>query len=263
MPLVDVATLLRVADRAAYQYGQILDVMAAISLQGTAYFWETISATDDVDVEIPCEKPYWEVDDDFDESTAIWGTRLGLIVSGMIAHFNRVVSGAVLQVGGWDGYLTDNDERVSYYFAQLYAATGRGYMLATNVFSEGDDEFGNVVVAAGPSITFTDGMNYGNGSALNPADGDYYAATQLRVVVTTMGATDLDLRLTVKDINDNLTTIDVTVPSGSAPGAVVNIGTAADRFLDVTGVDFVPAGDQGTLGDDVDIKNLKERQVVL
>ena len=261
MPLVDTTTLLRVADRAAYQYEQIFDVSAVISAQGTAYYWETISATDDVDVEVPCEGPYELVDDDLDTDEMVKGTQLGNIVHGMEAHFTRKVSGVPLQVGGWDGYLTSEDERVSYYFNLLYNATKGTTMLANNVFSEGDDEFAEIEIIAGPAIDFTDGVNYGTGAATNKADGSNYAATQLRVVVTSMGATDIDLRLSVKDTNNNPTTIDVTVPGGSAPGTIVSVGTASDRFLDVTGAAF--NGDTGTVGDVVTVRNLKERQIAL
>lgn len=262
MPLVDTTTLLRVADRAAYQYGQLKATCAAIQQQGTAYYTETITATDDPDVEIPCLQPYEEVDEDLKIEEAIKGTYLGLIVSGMIAHFNRRdANGDLLQVGGWDGYLTTKSERVSQYFGELFSTTGRGNMLAVNVFSEGDDTFADVSVIAGPNVVFVDGVNYGNGSALNPANGTYFAATQLRVVVVTKGATDLDLRLYVKDVNDNPATIDVTVPGGSAPGAVIQVGSASDRFLDVTGAGF--NGSAGNTGDAVKIKNLKERQIAL
>jgi hypothetical protein len=264
VPLVDVPTLLRVADRAAYQYGQMKALSATIEARGTAYYWETITATEDPDVEIPCLSRYKAVDDDLEPIRILTGTMLGGIVWGMDSHFSRKDSnGDALQLGGWDGYLQAKDERVSQYFAEMYYGTKGSYMLAVHVFSEGDDEFADVGVAAGPTIVFTDGVNYGNGSGVNPANGSYFAATQLRVVVATMGATDLDLRLTVKDVSNNLTTIDVTVPGGSVPGTVVNVGTAADRFLDVTAVDFKPAGNQGTVGDSVTVRNLKERVIAL
>jgi len=264
MSLIDVTTLLRVADRAAYQYGQMKDMSSAIQAQGTAYYWETITATDDPDVEIPTLKPYEAVDNDLSPTQIVCGTLLGNIISGMEGHFSRKDSnGDPLQLGGWDGYLQAKDERVSQYFAELYRATKVSYMFAVHVFSEGDDKFADVSVAAGPTIVFTDGINYGNGSGTNPANGSYFAATQLRIVVGTMGAADLDLRLAVKDVNDNPTTIDVTVPAGSAPGDSISVGTSSDRFLDVTGASFVPAGSTGTVGDVVEVRNLKERQIVL
>jgi hypothetical protein len=135
-------------------------------------------------------------------------------------------------------------------------------MLAINVFSEDDDVFATAEVIAGPTISFTDGINYGDGAATNPANGTYFAATQLKAVVTSaIGAANLDLRLSVKDVNDQPTTIDVTIPSGSIVGTEVDIGGVSDRFLDVTNIDFVPAGSTGTIGDEVQILNKKERQV--
>ena len=265
MPLVDTATLLRVADRAAYQYGQLKTVFGAISQEGLGYYFDTVTATDDPDVEIPTEPVYEEVDDDLEPGFAAkYGTRLPGVIGGMDAHFvRRDANGNYLQVGGWDGYLYDNDVRVSQYFGELYFAVIGRYMHAVNVFSEGDDEFAELEVVSGPSVQFTDGINYGNGAVTNPADGSNFAATQLKVEVVTMGGTDLDLRLSVKDVNDNPTTIDVTVPGGSAPGAVVNVGGTSDRFLDVIGAGFVPAGSTGTVGDTVKVKNLKERQIQL
>jgi hypothetical protein len=265
MPLINKAVLLDVADRAAYQYQQIDTVMAAIRAVGGGLFFDLVSATEDPDVEIPCDASYHEVDQDLQTALAVKaGTRLANIVFAMDAHFNRLDgSGQPLQAGGWDGFLHDEDERVSYYFARLYYDVKGYYMLANNVFSESVNQFARVQVAAGPSITFTDGINYGDGSDQNPANGTYYAATQLKVVVTTMGVSNLDLRLSVKDKNNNPTTVDVTVPGGSSGGAVVNIGSSLDRFLDVTGVIFKPSGSTGTVGDDVRVYNLKERQIAL
>jgi hypothetical protein len=266
MPLVDTATLLRVADRAAYQYGQIKATCAVISAPGLEYYWETVTATDDPDVELPTLANYEATDRDFSPAqAAVRGTFLPCILGGMDAHFDGAYpnGGVVLQPGGWDGYLTAKNVRVSQYFAELFFACKGSYMIANNVFSEGNDQFARAQVAAGPVVVFTDGINYGNGSAFNPANGTFFAATQLRVVVTVKGAVNLDLRLSVKDINDMPTTIDVTVPAGSAPGTVVAVGTSADRFLDVIGIGFVPAGSKGTAGDDVTVRNLKERQIQL
>jgi hypothetical protein len=78
-----------------------------------------------------------------------------------------------------------------------------------------------------------------------------------------MGGANLDLRLTVKDINNLPTTIDVTIPGGSAPGAEVTIGGTSNRFLDVTNIIFKPLGSTGTLGDTIKIRNIKERTIAL
>lgn len=265
MALIDTATLLAVADRAAYQFGQLQAACAVIQAEGNGFYFDLVSATEDPDVEIPLDGVYNAVDEDLQVGFMVkYGTQLPNVIGGMNAHFNRPgPSGVPLQTGGWDGYLTSNNERVSYYFAQLFFATQGYYMLANNVFSESANQFARLQVAAGPVLTFTDGVNYGTGAAANPANGTFYAATQLKVVVTSMGATQLDVRLSVKDINNNPTTIDVTIPGGSTPGTVIPVGSTADRFLDVTAAIFKPAGSTGTVGDDMNVMNLKERQIVL
>lgn len=259
VPLIDTTSLLRIADRAAYQYSQIDAVCTAIQATGVEKYFTTVSNTGDPDVEIPCGGPFYEVDSDFSTvRAATFGTLLPSIVYGMEGHFDRV-----FQVGGWDGYLNDNNKRVSYYFARLYYDCKKTYMLANNVFSESSDQFARIQVAAGPTMVFTDGVNYGTGADSNPANGTFYAATQLKIVVTTMGVINVDIRLSVKDVNNNPTTIDVTVPGGSASGAVINVGSSANRYLDVIGASFVPSGTTGTVGDDLKVMNLKERQIAL
>jgi hypothetical protein len=268
MALIDTTTLLQIADRAARQYQYLADAFDALSAEGGGFYFDIVTATDDADVEVPLERGYEFVDDTLVSEGAPFaaknGTRLVTIIGDMDNHFNRRdSSGAPLQQGGWDGYLASEDERVSDYFNQLYFAVRRQYMLAINVFSEGDDLFGSGELIAGPGITFTDGLNYGTGSDLNPANGNNFAGTQLKAVVDTMGATDLDLRLSVKDLNNNPTTIDVTIPGSSAPGTEISVGGTSDRFLDLIGMGFVPAGSNGTLGDVIEIRNLKERQIAL
>lgn len=268
MALIDTASLLQIADRAAKQYEFIVEAFEALSVEGTAYYFDIVSATNDPDIEIPTARDYHMVDETLVDEGAPFavrhGTRMSSIIGAMNRHFStRDDTGAPLQLGGWDGYLADNDIRVSDYFAQFYYATQRSYMLAINVFSEGDDLFGTGEVIGGPAITFTDGINYGTGSDLNPANGSNFAGTQLRAVVTSMGATDLDLRLSVKDLNNNPTTIDVTIPGSTAPGTSISIGTTSDRFLDLIGIGFVPAGSMGTVGDEIEIRNLKERTISL
>ena len=265
MSLIDSTTLLRVADRAAYQYGQIKANLAAITQVGLGYYWTTVTATEDADVEIPLQAPYYGVDNDFLVANVVrWGTNLPDIVGAMEAHFVRSNgSGGVLQLGGWDGYLMAHNARVSQYFGELFFVCHGFYMLAVDVFSESVDDFATAARIAGPAIAFTDGVSYGNGSTTNPANGTYFAATQLKVYVVAMGGANLDLRLSVKDVNNNPTTIDVTVPGGSPPATEIPIGTSANRFLDVTNITLVPAGSAGTLGDNIKVQNLKERQIAL
>jgi hypothetical protein len=205
------------------------------------------------------------VDNDFSIGDVIkWGIKLPDVIWAMENHFNRSNgSGGVLQQGGWDGYLMSHNDRVSQYFGELFFIIHGNYMLAVNVFSESVDDMATAVRNATPAITFTDGVSYGNGAVTNPANGTYFAASQLKVYVVAMGGANLDLRLSVKDVNNNLTTIDVTVPGGSPPATEIAIGTTSNRFLDVTNITLVPAGSAGTLGDTIKVRNLKERQIAL
>jgi hypothetical protein len=265
MPLIDVTTLLGIADRAAAQYHYIKDAVEQLIIEGTGYYFDRVSSTDDPDVEIPTVTSYEIVDEDFQMTRlVVRGTQLPLIIGAMEAHFNRRDgTGHPLQPGGWDGYLTTKNKRVSQYFAELFKDTKSYYMLANNVFSEGEDVFATIEIKAGPSIDFTDGINYGNGASTNPANGTYFAPTQLKVVVVSMAASNLDLRLHVKDPNNLPTTINVTIPAGSPPGAEIPVGSASNRFLDVFGASFIPFSSYGTLGDKVRIENKKERQIAL
>jgi hypothetical protein len=265
MPLIDTTSLLRVADRAAMQYKYLYDAFAQLVLPGGDYYSDIVTATNDNDVEIPTQRDYYYVDTALNVNYNVAnGTPLASIIGAMNVHFNiRDYAGNPLQAGGWDGYLIDHNSRVSYYFDLLFIATQGPFMLAVNVFSENDDVFGCVNIIAGPAINYVDGVNYGNGAVTNPANGTYYAATQLKVIVTNMGGVDADLRLAVKDVNDSPTIIDVTIPGGSVGGTVVPVGTTVDRFLDVMDVTFVPAGNTGDLNDQFTIHNLKERQISL
>lgn len=265
MALIDSTDLLGIADRAAQQYNILQSAFDSANLEGGGFYFDRVTYTEDPDVELPTIQPYRLVDEDLDVDAAIYsGTRLANVINAMLVHFNiRNTSNVPLQVGGWDGYATDHNIRYSWWFNKLYFAVKSQYLLANNVFSETDDIFGTAVIVAGPGVNFTDGVNYGTGSSTNRANGSNFAATQLKVVVTTMGANQLDLRLSVKDINNLPTTIDVTIPPSQPPGTEIAVGTTSNRYLDVMGVSYKPAASYGTLGDTVTIRNLKERQIAL
>ena len=265
MALIDTTTLLGIADRAAEQYDILQQAFGSANQEGGGWYFDRATSTNDPDIEIPLGQPYEEVDQDIEVDFAVRnGSRMANIVNAMLVHFNiRDANNNPLQAGGWDGYATDQDVRYSWWFNRLYFAVKQRYLLANNVFSETDDTFGTVEVIAGPGLKFTDGINYGTGASTNRANGSNFAATQLKVVVTTMGASQLDLRLQVKDINDLPTTVDVSVPASSAPGTEIPVGTSSDRYLDMIGVSFIPFSSFGTLGDTVTIRNLKERQIAL
>ena len=259
MPLINKTVLQGIADRAAWQAGRIVNAFSGINPTGGGLYFTRVTNTDDPDVEIPTIQPYEQADQTMTYYYyAIKNTGLAPVIIGMISHFNRMY-----QAGGWDGYLQTQNLRVSDYFNQAYRSVEGSFLLANNVFSETDDTFGTATVAAGPTLVFTDGTDYGDGAWTNPANGTYFAPTRLRAIVVggDIGAANLDLRLSVKDTNNLPTTIDVTIPSGSTVGTSIDIGTATNRFLDVFNIIFKPAGSTGSVGDNVEIHNKKERTV--
>lgn len=265
MALIDTTTFLSIADRAASQYGSLVATFASINLSGGGFYYQLANNTLDVDVQIPLVGSYHDfVDLPWSLANCVKkGTPLRNVISYMNDHFRRMS-----QSGGWDGYCTGQDVRVSDYTNQIHKLMKNQYMFANNVFSETDDTLATAEVAAGPVITFTDGDNYGNGANTNRASGSSFAATQLKAKVDTCGtgvtlAANLYLTLTVKNKLNELKTITLELPSGTALDAEINVGTSANRFLDVTGIDFTGGGNRGIVGDIITIHNKKERTIAL
>ena len=258
MALIATSVLLDIADRAASQFSLLNTAFASINPGGDQYA-DKVTATDNIDLEVPSIAKYDTVDNSFSLSTNVGsGTPLGQVITAMDAHFSRVNS-----TGSWDGYLTTNDIRVSDFFNQINQIQKGSFLLSNNVFSEAEDIFGTVAITAGPTLGFVDGISYGDGAATNKADGTNFAAQQMRVKVVNqaIGAADLDIDITYKDENNTTQTISVVIPATTAQDAFINVGTSSNRALDVTGVVYTPASDEGTDGDDIEIQNLKERAI--
>jgi hypothetical protein len=254
MGLIDKTTLLAITDRASAQYQMFSEPFETINDQGNGFYWELVTATNDPDVEAYLMGAYHSVDQDFDVDLAFKSGMkpLQLIVTSMDAHLNT--SGVP---GLWDEYLRDNDERVSYYFNKIHYAAKDFNLLANNVFSENEDDFGNWAFGD----VFTDGIDYGDGSWGNRADGNNYAPTQIKAVIdaTSTNCSSLILRIYAKDSDNNPITIDTPTISGGA-GTEVNIGTSTDKVLDVTNIIEVSGGLAGNI---VKIQNIKERTISL
>jgi len=261
MPLIEKSVLLGIADRVAAQYEILLDAFGAVSQTGGGLYYERVNATGDVDVQLPLLQPYYTVDRGFVVNRWIQlAGNLPIVITSMENHFNNMGS-----VGGWDGYFATQSCRVSDYFNQVYKVAKATPLLATNVFCESSVLFGTAEVASGPAIDFVDGDDFGPG--MNPnlrADGGNFAASQLQVVAASViGASDLDLTVTMKNWAGDIVEMDVTIPAGSGVGVSVAIGDSTNRFMDVVGIGFKSGGSAGSVGDKVEIYNIKERVVVL
>lgn len=252
MGLINSTTLQGITDRAAYQYGLFSQPFESINVTGGGYYWQRVTADNDPDVEIPLLNTYYTADTtgfDLDNSFKSGLSKLLTVVTAMETHFSRVGHRT-----GWNGYLSAVPMRVSDYFNQVYQAAKGSYLYANNVFSETEDTFGTWDYSGG----FTDGLDYGDGSWNNMADGSHFAPTQLKAVIddTSTACSSLILELSVKDVANQPDTIQVTI-SGNA-GDEVDIGSSSDRFLDVTNIMAV-SGDQS--GNKVLIVNKKERVI--
>lgn len=257
MALINTNILLRIADRVAFQFKILEEACCAMQQQGLGFYFDEITKSNDADVEIPLGYVYRQIDLISFIEKVVKSSGLSAVIYAMDNHFNLVGSR-----GGWDGYLATHDVRVSYSFAKLLRLTTGSYLLANNVFSEEEKVFANLKVLEN-NLEFIDGVSHGNGNVFNPANGIYYAPTQLAVKVVSMGTSNLDINLTVKNKFNNPTLVDVTIPGGSPPGSMLEIGTNTDRFLDVIGANYIVNGSQGTFNDSVEIISLKERQIEL
>lgn len=262
MALVSKDVVRKVVDRAAFQYKTIVDAFHDAFEVGSGSYYEIITETNDPDVELSCGGGYRMVDLSSDIKRLVCsGTNLCGVIKPMNEHFNIVSDdGERLQLGGWDGYLSAKDLRVSQYFAELYFNCTGKYLLSKNVFSEGIDEFGSFVIND-DGVSFVDGVSYGSGDDFNPANGKNFAPTQLKIVVDSIGVSGVDVRLSVKDSNNNLKMVDVQIPSSAGVGEEFIVGE--DRYLDVTFVSLVSGGLSGGVGDSFRILNLKERIILL
>jgi hypothetical protein len=255
MPLITVPTFLAICDKEASQYKHLTELLATYTSLGGPSYCSTITITDDPDVELPMINP---------AAVSDMLQRTGLIVRGGFSNQLSVISSfeshfyRVGFFGGVDNYCATNNIRESDYFNQLFCILNGNWMYADNVFCESDSLFGTINILVGPVIQFVDGVNYGYPTPYRRATGGNFAATQLRIVVTTFGGVRCDLNITGIDKVGNLQTTMVTIPALTAPGTVIPIGTTATRYLDVGSVTYASAN-TGTVGDSFAIRNIKER----
>ena len=265
MPLITEASFTNIVDRAARQYGKFavgFEGLYATSTAVPAYF-TSATIDDDPDVEIPLVNSTYNADNNTVTPETAFSSSMSAIkavIPAMDSHFLRP---AVNLTGSFDGYCSLKDMRVSDYFNRVYKGQKGSYMYAVNVFSETDDLFGTVTATGDASPTFVDGTNYGTGGATVRATDGKYAATQLRIkMIGSSTTTTIEMAITGKDEDNNAKVTNVTVPSGTAENAYVDVGTATDRFLDVTSVAAVNPN-YGTAGNIFEIYNKKERTINL
>ena len=251
-----------VADRMAKQYSYIKVCFDALSTTGVGDdYYERITNTDDPDVELAMLQPAYNADIEFEKNTPQKITR-GLsaytnLVSSFEAHLQREGS---LSNRTWDGYCESQDVRVSDYTNQVYYARNNDYMKARNVFSEEDATFASAKMTDASTLTFTDGTDFGNGSADAKADGSNFAGTQIKAIITGSNSiSSLVINIEGLDEEGVSKTLNGVSISGT-PGTEIVIGTDSDRWVDITNITRTSGG---TTDDEFEIHNIKERTIEL
>ncbi len=226
-------------------------------LEPSNYF-DMVTPCDDSDVEVPIAGYASLADTTLNTGDIVSRSTPALLklISSINAHFNRINFS-----GGYDQYLINNNLRVSNYFNQLYAATFGNYLLAKNVFCDTDSLFGTINLTSGPSISFVDSINFGNGSIpYRLAKDGNFAATQLKIKVVNFGGTRCDLNIIGTDKDNNIISNAVSIPAVTNEGDYVSIGSSSNRYLDVGSITFANSN-HGTNGDVFEIRNIPERVI--
>ena len=110
------------------------------------------------------------------------------------------------------------------------------------------------------TLEFTDGDDFGDGSADAKADGSNFAGAQLKaIVVGSNTISSLVVDIEGLDEEGSAKTLSGVTISG-APGTEVAIGTTSDRWVDITNITRVSGG---STGDEIELHNIKERTIEL
>lgn len=149
---------------------------------------------------------------------------------------------------GLNGFLKNQDARVHPNLRLI------GFQIdARNVFAPSVvDPVASYVGTGAGTGTYTAGAN------INTVE---YGEAAMQVVVDAMGANARTLRLTMNNFDGSTELKDVVVGGGTAPGTVLAIGGAADRYIGVTNIETFGAG--GLAGDSFHVRSTVERVIVL
>lgn len=161
----------------------------------------------------------------------------------MFSAFNAAI---IRHLGGttdFNTWLAEGD-RVHYYFQQ----GGYSGFTNTNVFPP-ETELGTFAVSGSGAGTFTDG---------DAVDTTLYGGAQLALVTTSViGAAGITVTLTVTDEEGEEGEVEGTITALSESGTVVELGTAADRFVAVTDCEITG----GTASDAFKIVSVEDREL--
>jgi hypothetical protein len=161
-----------------------------------------------------------------------------------LATFFSTFNAAVTRHLGQDvnTWLALGSDRVHYYFRQ----GGNSALLPANVFPPAT-ALGSFAVTGSGAGTFTDG---------DAVDTTLYGGAQISVKTThAIGAVAIGLTITCLDEDGEEVEVTGTIPENTLNDATIELGTAADRIVDVTAVEITG----GTADDAFTVQTVEDR----
>lgn len=159
-----------------------------------------------------------------------------------------------------DEFLNDSDIDVHENYGLAYSWSKGIGLDAVNVFKKTSVNLGEYAATGSGVGVFTEGTALGQGYGKHSPTN--HCANQFEVVVMSgIGATDLQLKLSVVKEGPAEDEINVVIPANSLVNHVEDVGTSADRFVKLNADKSTAAG--GTNGDAVIIRSKVLRTIEL
>jgi len=297
MSLMNPQDLLKITDRVGKRY--YFTLLAAVSGKADSLsargenFFEFCHVCPDGDPEIEistlsqarASDQAWNTDtDEFVLATSLMGGASASysVLNALTTHLQTATdgSGNLSLTGGWNQYLSEADPtgtiyssiptdvtngtgvRVSEYFRRVFSSV---QLQSRNVFYDAPDPFAFATLTGtgSASVTFAELGDFGAGTVATIANGSNFAATQMKLLVSsatwTTGCT-IEFEM-VTEPNGDTTTIQVVVGAGLTLGDTINIGTDTDRFTKINSATVV-AGST-TAAETLSVINKFERVIEL
>jgi hypothetical protein len=244
-------------DRIAAQHQLFNQSLIDMAAEGGGKFYPRVhtnicntTPNGDPEVEVPLVGPANTLDENYAS-----GTFLSSIYSGYLQAWRGMLQD--IGYADLDDFLTTIDLNVHEDFNPVYVAVFGSNLDAVNVFRKTPLELGTVALTGSGTGTFTDGGSLGTGSGDFDSESNSAGAQfQMYMGSGATTLTDLDVNMTVlKEDGTQQTNVLATLSAGADVGDTVDIGTSADKFLDIVSLQFA-GGDSGR---EVGIRQIIER----
>jgi len=230
------------ADRLAKQLEILREAIAAASASGTSHYNICAAEAENNYSMINALSDNYTA---FDTAIASETTLLRSVFSYLInADANHATTEGAASLDAW---LTASGIDVHEYYADAYYMVKGSRMQAVNVFKAVPVHLASFHGTDSGVGVFTAGTALGTGSGSQSATN--FAGAQLEAYVASgLGASDLQFKLCVVAEGGTSSFVNVTVPSGSSAGTVVDIGSSSDAYVSIDTTQSSVAG--GTAGGD-------------